>query len=198
MCLRTLNMQRLYEILRSTRYLLPRDDYGKTLGVITNSCQLMRLETELKNITCTSSDMESILVTIKAIYNLLPRNNCEISGLIVSDEINNILNTCRIPGRYSALGVGPYDLALDRAIRNNDLKSVHKLLALGADIDGYGTGISHLSVAIEVGNFEIVKFLLENGANPNKRYCSQTPLQQASNHGIIRIYRLLKQYNAGL
>ena len=63
----------------------------------------------------------------------------------------------------AALGMWP---DLYRAARNGDLAEVRRLVAAGADVDELGpTGMSPLQVAVVTGQVEMIRVLVELGAN---------------------------------
>ena len=53
---------------------------------------------------------------------------------------------------------------LPHAVRINDIEFIEKLLGLGVDINGFDCYTSALNVACETDNVEMIKLLLENGA----------------------------------
>jgi len=72
----------------------------------------------------------------------------------------------------------------------------------GADINATatnGSGYNALTGAVTSGHTEIVKWLLENGANPNYRYGpGYTPLLAAAANGHLEIVKLLLAHGAEL
>ena len=90
-------------------------------------------------------------------------------------------------------------LKLFKAINNNDLEQVKKLIKAGADVnaksDIEGTP---LILAVEKRNTEIVKFLLSSGADVNKKITSVeciegcgSPLLNAASEGQIELVKIL-------
>ena len=75
-----------------------------------------------------------------------------------------------------------------QACRNGDLESVKKIFSEGADIDGYGSRASArcpIHIAALNRNLELMKFLLENGANPDTKdrfYVSTTITHRTALH----------------
>jgi ankyrin repeat protein len=76
------------------------------------------------------------------------------------------------------------------------------LHASGADINAAatnGTGYNALTGAVTSGQTEIVKWLLENGADPNYRYANgYSPLLNAAANGHLEILKLLQGHGADL
>jgi ankyrin repeat protein len=76
------------------------------------------------------------------------------------------------------------------------------LHAKGADINAAatnGSGYNALTGAVTSGHTEIVKWLLENGADPNYRYANNySPLLNAAANGHLKILKLLQAHGADL
>lgn len=76
------------------------------------------------------------------------------------------------------------------------------LHAKGADINAAatnGSGYNALSGTVTSGHTEIVKWLLENGAEPNYRYSNNySPLLNAAANGHLEILKLLQARGADL
>jgi len=76
------------------------------------------------------------------------------------------------------------------------------LHAKGADINAAatnGSGYNALTGAVTSGHTEIVKWLLENGAEPNYRYSNNySPLLNAAANGHLEILKLLQAHGADL
>lgn len=84
--------------------------------------------------------------------------------------------------------------ALLVAARKSDVAAVKELLAKGADVNAKTQyGATPLSYACDRGNLEIVKLLLEHGANVNVKdtFYKATPLTWASSKGHGEIVRAL-------
>ncbi len=95
--------------------------------------------------------------------------------------------------------------SLSRSAYRGDLEGVKKHLEKGADINQYDRwGWTPIMWAIYYNYYDIVKYMLENKANPNLRsmhdYGSiakdSTPLMIASYYGSAGIARLLLRYGA--
>jgi len=83
-----------------------------------------------------------------------------------------------------------------------NLEITKYLHAKGADINAAatnGSGYNALSGAVTSGHTEIVKWLLENGAEPNYRYSNDySPLLNAAANGHLEILKLLQARGADL
>ena len=83
-----------------------------------------------------------------------------------------------------------------------NLEITKYLHAKGADINAAatnGSGYNALSGAVTSGHTEIVKWLLENGAEPNYRYSNDySPLLNAAANGHLEILKLLQACGADL
>lgn len=79
------------------------------------------------------------------------------------------------------------------AIRNNDLESVKAFLKQGNDINGYYTNEKYtlLHYSINHNKLDIIRYLLEEGANPNLYYGDKTALMFAIKLGREEATRLL-------
>jgi ankyrin repeat protein len=91
--------------------------------------------------------------------------------------------------------------ALIEATQNSDLKQVRKLISKGADVNARDDdGQSSLHHACYLGNFEIVKSLVTNGANVNIEVpkFGLTPLHGATMNGDIKTVKFLIEHNAKL
>lgn len=85
---------------------------------------------------------------------------------------------------------------LFHAIEKNDEETVRKCIESGTNLTAYTEGITHLILAIHKKNQNIIKMLLDAGADPNQFNLDQTmfPANQADNETI----RLLMKYNVNL
>jgi ankyrin repeat protein len=87
------------------------------------------------------------------------------------------------------------------ATRDDDRTTLARLLRNGKDPnEETENGVTPLMVAIESGNFQAAKLLLEGGADPNKlgrcRSFKVTPVQKAAVHGDLVMVRLLLEKGA--
>ena len=98
-----------------------------------------------------------------------------------------------------ALSAEPTDTDIWDAARQGDLERVRKMLKAGVDVDAPSRyGATALSFAAEKGHLELVKFLLEKGADPNPRdsFYRQTPLGWALGGDTTEIAELLVRHGA--
>lgn len=99
------------------------------------------------------------------------------------------------------------------AARLGNLKAMEKALASGATVDGYATSANGASAhgpalfeAIEAQKVEAVRWLLENGANPNHIPADVSPLEEArwiakespDPTSARKIIKLLREHGARL
>ena len=92
---------------------------------------------------------------------------------------------------------------LETEIINGNIQNVKELLAHGANVEAHNDkGWSPLIIAIQNARFEIVKLLLEAGANPNPpdEKLAQTglPLNLAADMGNVKILKLLLSHGANI
>lgn len=88
-----------------------------------------------------------------------------------------------------------YETLLARAVDDNDIETVRKLIAEGENVnvkdEGYDN-ITPLFIAVENGNVEIVRMLIEAGAKVNVRNSDrQTPLMQMDGDATAELVNLL-------
>jgi len=83
-----------------------------------------------------------------------------------------------------------------------NLQVAKYLHSKGADLNAVatnGSGYNALTGAVTSGHTEIVKWLLENGAEPNYRYSNNySPLLNAAANGHLEILKLLQAHGADL
>ncbi|OMI17612.1 ankyrin repeat domain-containing protein [Leptospira weilii] len=84
------------------------------------------------------------------------------------------------------------------SIENNDLSGVRRYIEAGADVNSTFIGPSPLYVAIDNVNVEIVRLLLEKGADTNEKniFYGKSPLDLAIENENIEIVRLLLEKGA--
>lgn len=92
--------------------------------------------------------------------------------------------------------------ALVQAVLNEDLDEVKARVMMRAKVnvkDKAYDGITPLHAAIETGNIEIVRYLLEHGAKTNIRdFQKRTPLMMMDGDATPELFDLLVQYGAKL
>ena len=81
---------------------------------------------------------------------------------------------------------------LDYAVEGGHLEVVELLISRRAKVR---ESSKSLILAVERGYLEIVRSLLNAGANPNVKYCTNTPLMVAAKFGHTRIVALLLEQN---
>lgn len=94
----------------------------------------------------------------------------------------------------AASGPGLLDAAAD-----GDLTRVRALLDAGTDVDSANRyGATALTFACDKGHTEVVRLLLERGADPNvtDTFYSQTPMGWAASHGHFDIAAMLIEHGA--
>ncbi len=85
------------------------------------------------------------------------------------------------------------------AAREGDLATIKKLAAGGVDINtGSQYGATALSFAADKGHIEVVRFLLESGADPNKSdtFYQASPMTWASENDHLEVAVLLVEHGA--
>jgi len=81
-----------------------------------------------------------------------------------------------------------------KASLKGDLKQVESLLKAGANLFARGFALDEtaLHFAVESGNVDLVRFLLEKGIDVNaKQSFGETPLHYAASHGHANVAKLL-------
>jgi hypothetical protein len=88
--------------------------------------------------------------------------------------------------------------AMERAIRDNNLKAARGLCEGGLDVNGLdGFGVPFLSRAAEYGSLQIVRELCQRGADVNARWSKdRTALMMASLAGSLKIVKELCEAGA--
>jgi len=86
---------------------------------------------------------------------------------------------------------------LIRAVENNNISEVKKLLKEKVDLNNYVHGATPLFFAVMNDNAKLTELLLEHGANPNIRYKKkETPLLLALMKDNLKIAELLLKHGA--
>ena len=93
-----------------------------------------------------------------------------------------------------------YTTELNKAVANDDVEKVRELIVQGHNVNGKDNGydkITPLFIAVENGNVEIARMLLEFGAKINQRDSErQTPLMRLDDDANTEMVELLLQYGA--
>ena len=86
--------------------------------------------------------------------------------------------------------------ALHDAAWENDLDGLKRIASVPAlnALDKHGRTV--LDVAVAVGNFRMVKWILENGGDPNRNDGKLSALSQACSDGHFEIAAILLKYGA--
>lgn len=83
-------------------------------------------------------------------------------------------------------------LTIDQAAAKGDLATVKRELQKGEDVNGEHAGTSLLSLATKNGRLEMVKFLVDKGANVNHGAINGTaPLMLAATNGHLDVVKFL-------
>ncbi|MFY9560112.1 MAG: ankyrin repeat domain-containing protein [Terriglobales bacterium] len=87
---------------------------------------------------------------------------------------------------------------LTEAVLRSDISAMKEAIALGDDLNEQDCGMAPLLWAIFGGYVDVVRLLLEGGADPNLRpNLSGSPLWHAEDDfGLTQISELLKSYGA--
>lgn len=106
-----------------------------------------------------------------------------------------LLPTCKINQQVANEG-------LERAVLANDLNGIKNYLRKGASVNYHEPekGWTPLLFAVEGGETEIARFLLDNGADPNEVSVENkvSPLQRAASNGFLEIADMLLKKGADL
>ena len=87
------------------------------------------------------------------------------------------------------------------AVRGSSIEATQKAIAAGANVNEIDSGMTPLLIAVYRGDEEMVRLLLQNGADPNLRPdpsdTSHTALWHAEDDfGLTAVAELLKAYGA--
>jgi len=114
-------------------------------------------------------------------------------GLIASAnsiEGNNLQNDLQKNTETSIVDVSPFC----QSISKNDIETVKKLIKMGVSVNKFSGGKSPLMYAARYNRIEIIKLLVEKGADiraVDKQGTSVT--QYAERSGAVEAYELLKE-----
>lgn len=93
------------------------------------------------------------------------------------------------------------NIILRQAVQVGNLTKIKKLIDNGANVNQVywdNGGETLLEVAISARQVEVLKLLLEAGANPNYRVFSSSPLLNAAGYGCIEIVKILIESGANI
>ena len=120
-----------------------------------------------------------------------------------NEEFKNIKPEKKEAAKHAAanaVNVSKLRQQLERAVKSDDLKTVREIIKsnphlVNSSIDSSGN--TPLYYVVKKGNIEIVKLLLENGADPNTPdSAGETPLSLAVGYRHIEIVKLLLENGA--
>ncbi|KAJ9590252.1 hypothetical protein L9F63_016639, partial [Diploptera punctata] len=165
----------------AVEYLLDKQKKVKTL----NMTDLQDLRTSL---------LKNDLDTIKDIVENRPEGNLKTRHLKLLNILLEAGGNLEILHEYES---GP----LEEAILNKDADCISLFIKYGAVVNRpgvmYGWKATPLHFACDRGTENIVKILLENGADPNAQdNCGKTPLHEAVSEGRAQFVQLLLQHGA--
>ena len=131
--------------------------------------------------------------------------NDEDSKHDVGMDVGTIEVSVDIPMEVGQIAEGgvmvvEYTTELNKAVANDDVEKVRELIVQGHNVNGKDEGydkITPLFIAVENGNVEIARMLLEFGAKINQRDSErQTPLMRLDDDSNTEMVGLLLQYGA--
>ncbi|TYQ30089.1 hypothetical protein PseudUWO310_10520 [Pseudanabaena sp. UWO310] len=92
-----------------------------------------------------------------------------------------------------------YLTPLMAAVREHHIEMINLFLAKGAEVNASpDEGVASLDIAIEKNHADVVKILLQAGANPNHYAMGATPIYSAARKGYTAIVSLLIEYGADI
>jgi ankyrin repeat protein len=186
--------QKLYKIAgRVSR--LAAGVFGASLTLASNvSAQTSDSNSELNNTPIIQVETQNPIEVVEGTEtNPLPEridaNNYSLDGL----SVNSIV--------AGAMAVISYENPLVQAAYEEDLESIKKFLLEGTDVNASekGSDLTALHMAVETGNIEITRELLQAGADVNARTSfRRTPLMQIDSDATPELVKLLLTYGAKL
>lgn len=144
--------------------------YDKNVHDITNNTEYKKYEILYKNAT-----------NILKIHKNLKHNTDELLNSIVC--YNQLIYKPNIPFTDEAVCL------LSEAVLKGDILLVKKLINLGADINILDS--KALSNAFKINMIDMIKLLLDNGADPTLDMSESAPIIQACEKGNLEIVKLL-------
>ena len=115
---------------------------------------------------------------------------------IVLEQLQDLPPRRELPALGGLIAVSrDYSTPLTRAVDNDDIEEVRRLIASGANVNGRDEDydkITPIFVAVENGNVEIVRLLIEAGAKVNIRDAEKrTPLMQLDGDATAELVQIL-------
>ncbi|KFY45650.1 hypothetical protein V494_00848 [Pseudogymnoascus sp. VKM F-4513 (FW-928)] len=139
------------------------------------------------------NDMALLLLEKGADVNIKPLGGQSPLFLVASKENQILLRLLLEKGANVDESPPGYPSALYMAIHREDLETAKVLLEFGANASAGNS----LNVAVDHGNVDAVKLLLDHGADPNSKPTGgQTPLYRASSKGDLDLMQLLLEKGA--
>ncbi len=167
--------------------------------------EILSLSEKVHSISSLCNSQNNIQINLR-ISTLQPTKSNDIEEEMRHTTLRNITNIEEGNSNLFSSEKKQGNLNLITAVEYNKINKVKQILSdklnKKKELDSLNEeGISSLHIAIIKGNFEMVKLLLENGANPNLKseFSNQTPLHFAylnQNSLTDEIISLLKKYNA--
>jgi len=128
--------------------------------------------------TCTAAEKKAAQAVLKALRAARPR---EAASPSEEERIKRVYGTRQGMQRY---------FKLKEAIQKGDQKQIRELVAKGVNINGVPDDTpAPLFVAVYSGTVELVKTILELGADPRVTFYGETPLQSALHSIKLNGYR---------
>ncbi|MCL4360910.1 ankyrin repeat domain-containing protein [Candidatus Dependentiae bacterium] len=136
-------------------------------------------------------------------FNAHCEGNCEnIVSAAMAHDAYKLANYLIESGKLKKIAPKGWENPLVQAVSMNRKDIIELLLKKGVNInqrDPEDGGITALMAASEHGNFELATFLINAGAQINKKgYHNETALMLASYNGHVEIVKLLLEHNADI
>ena len=167
--------------------------------------EILSKSEKVHSISSLCNSLNNLQINLR-ISTLQPTKSDDIEEEIRQTTLRNITNIEEGNSNLFSSEQKQGNLNLITAVEYNKINKVKQILSdklnKKKELDSLNEeGISSLHIAIIKGNFDMVKILLENGANPNLKseFSNQTPLHFAylnQNSLTDEIISLLKKYNA--
>jgi hypothetical protein len=180
---------------------LTNNDYQKIETIIKNNINTMSIQEKrlVMNFTLTYSHRETTVRTVNLLisYDILP-NNFDLYTAINRNQSNTVIQL------LLQNGVKPNGEILLLVMEKQRFDLAKQFITAGADVNyqyplsrNYADGMTPLLYASKWNNFELIKLLVENGANINIRAKDgNTALTIAETNGNNEIYTYLTEHGA--